>query len=172
MELKACPVDLDPLQTLAKRAAAQQRNLLLKWVLLALGKLWDDHPVIVVTAVTTHNAVHHILDLVGMSYDAEVRSAAVFALGCIIDTGLHGPPDEKPDTRTARLDIEQHILSNLLPRTFDGSPLVRTEVAVAISRAACVPSNSGLTRHNMYFTESIEKHQQRIMESLQVCSMM
>lgn len=68
--------------------------------------------------------------LAQMSFDPEVRAAAIYAVGRLIDTGLVNTAREDALAENAiRLDYETHILSFLVPRTLDGSPLVRTALS-------------------------------------------
>ncbi len=75
--------------------------------------------------------------------DPEVRAAAVFALGAIIQA--HNPAFAGPGVGAGaqrmgsadRLQAERQIAEHLLPAVEDASPLVRSEVAVAFGRVAC-----------------------------------
>lgn len=103
-----------------------------------------------------------VQSLAQMSFDPEVRAAAIYALGRLIDTGLiHTNREDAAAENAIRLDLEMHVLTFLMPPTLDGSPLVRAEVAAAISRAACVPASGGLKRHNMFFSTAMDAQQRR-----------
>ncbi len=75
--------------------------------------------------------------------DPEVRAAAVFALGAMIQA--HNPAFAGPGSGAGaqrlgsadRLQAERQIAEHLLPAVEDASPLVRSEVAVAFGRVAC-----------------------------------
>ena len=62
----------------------------------------------------------------------QVRAAAVFALGTLVDIGFDSSKsvvdDEFDDDEKIR--AEEAIIKNLLDVVSDGSPLVRSEVAV------------------------------------------
>ncbi|XP_008792190.2 regulatory-associated protein of TOR 1 [Phoenix dactylifera] len=123
---------------LASPHDAQTEPLLLQWLCLCLGKLWEDYPE---------------AQLVGLQADApaiiapllsepqpEVRSAAVFALGTLLDVGSvsyrdgHGGDEDCDDDE--KIKAELNIVKNLLQVVGDGSPLVRAEVAIALARFA------------------------------------
>lgn len=116
---------------------AQTEPLLLQWLCLCLGKLWEDYPA---------------AQLIGLQLDApgicapllsepqpEVRASAVFALGTLLEVGSdfrdgHGVDDDCDDDE--KLKAEFSVVRSLLSVVADGSPLVRAEVAVALARFA------------------------------------
>ena len=77
--------------------------------------------------------------------DPEVRAAAAFALGAMIQAhspafpgpGLGGGSGTQRMGSAERLQAERQIAEHLLPAVEDASPLVRSEVAVAFGRVAC-----------------------------------
>ena len=77
--------------------------------------------------------------------DAEVRAAAVFALGAMIQAhspafpspGLGGGGGAQRMGTAERLQAERQIAEHLIATGYDASPLVRSEVAVAFGRVAC-----------------------------------
>ncbi|KAM7463906.1 hypothetical protein LguiA_032027 [Lonicera macranthoides] len=116
---------------------AQTEPLFLQWLCLCLGKLWEDFSE---------------AQIIGLQADApaiyapllsepqpEVRASAVFALGTLLDVGFDSSRDavgdeECDDDEKVRADMI--IVKSLLNVVSDGSPLVRAEVAVALSRFA------------------------------------
>uniref|UniRef100_A0A0E0R389 Raptor N-terminal CASPase-like domain-containing protein n=1 Tax=Oryza rufipogon TaxID=4529 RepID=A0A0E0R389_ORYRU len=67
----------------------------------------------------------------------DVRASAVFALGNLVDIGspsLNGADDDSDDDEKVRAEI--NVVRSLLQISSDGSPLVRSEVAVALTRFA------------------------------------
>ncbi|GJN07180.1 hypothetical protein PR202_ga24985 [Eleusine coracana subsp. coracana] len=82
----------------------QTEPLLLQWLCLCLGKLWEDFPEAQLLGLQSN--APDIVTLLLSEPQPEVRASAVFALG------------------------------NLLDVSSDGSPLVRSEVATALTRFA------------------------------------
>ncbi|KAK1391180.1 Regulatory-associated protein of TOR 1 [Heracleum sosnowskyi] len=133
----------------------QTEPLFLQWLCLCLGKIWEDF---------TEGR------MIGLQADApvifapllsepqpEVRASAVFALGTLLDIGC----DSSRDTRDEecldddeKVKAEISIGKNLLDVVSDGSPLVRTEVAVALGRFAF-----GHNKHLKSVAAAILKHQ-------------
>ncbi|GJN40435.1 hypothetical protein PR202_gb29646 [Eleusine coracana subsp. coracana] len=67
----------------------------------------------------------------------EVRASAVFALGNLLDVGsssLSGVDDDSDDDEKMKAEI--NVVRSLLQVSSDGSPLVRSEVATALTRFA------------------------------------
>lgn len=69
-------------------------------------------------------------------YVCQVRAAAAFALGTLVDVGSvsfgdgHGGDEDFDDDE--KIKSELNIVRNLLQAAGDGSPLVRAEVAVGM----------------------------------------
>ncbi|PIA58079.1 hypothetical protein AQUCO_00500187v1 [Aquilegia coerulea] len=122
---------------LANPHDAQTEPLLLQWLCLCLGKLWEDFPE---------------AQMIGLQADApavyapllsepqpEVRASAVFGLSTLLDIGSDsfrdGGGDEDCDD-DERVRAELNIVKSLLTVVSDGSPLVRAEVACAFARFA------------------------------------
>ncbi|KAH7672543.1 Regulatory associated protein of TOR protein [Dioscorea alata] len=122
---------------LANPHDAQTEPLLLQWLCLCLGKLWEDFSE---------------AQLLGLQSDApsifasllsepqpEVRAAAVFALGTLLDVGSDSFRDGMGgdgDDDDEKMKADLNIVKSLLQVVTDGSPLVRAEVAVALGRFA------------------------------------
>lgn len=121
---------------LANPHEAPIEPLLLQWLCLCLGKLWEDF---------------HDAQLIGLQADApaiflpllsepqpEVRAAAIFALGTLIGVGFDSFRDGHGGDEDCDVDdkskAELSIVKNLLQALGDGSPLVRAEVAVVLAR--------------------------------------
>ncbi|KAG0473726.1 hypothetical protein HPP92_015071 [Vanilla planifolia] len=121
---------------LANPHEAQAEPLLLQWLCLCLGKLWEDF---------------HEAQVIGLQADApaiftplllepqpEVRAAAVFALGTLIEVGSDSCRDSHVGDEDCDEDekpkAELSIVKSLLQVLGDGSPLVRAELAVALAR--------------------------------------
>lgn len=122
---------------LANPLDAQTEPLLLQWLCLCLGKLWEDFPE---------------GQMIGLRADApavyapllsepqpEVRASAVYALGTLLDIGSDsfrdvGGDEDCDDDEKVRAEL--NIVKSLLTVVSDGSPLVRAEVAVAFARFA------------------------------------
>ncbi|XP_028556354.1 regulatory-associated protein of TOR 1 isoform X2 [Dendrobium catenatum] len=115
---------------------AQTEPLLLQWLCLCLGKFWEDF---------------HEAQLIGLQSDApvifspllsepqpEVRAAAIFALGTLIEVGSNSFRDGNGGDEDCDVDdkakAELSIVKSLMQALGDGSPLVRSEVAVALAR--------------------------------------
>ncbi|CAL4897253.1 unnamed protein product [Urochloa decumbens] len=114
---------------------AQTEPLLLQWLCLCLGKLWEDFPEARLLGLQS-NAPEIVICLLSEP-QPEVRAAAVFALGNLLDMGstsLNGVDDDSDDDE--KLKAEIHVVRSLLQVSSDGSPLVRSEVAIALTRFA------------------------------------
>eukprot|EP01018_Ginkgo_biloba_P000291 Gb_09312 [translate_table: standard] len=120
----------------ASLAEAQREPLLLQWLCLCLGKLWDGFPEAQLLGLR-ENAPAITLRLLSEP-QPEVRASAVYALGTLLDAGTEsfreglGFDDDEEDE--AKSKAEQEIAKHLLKVLSDGSPLVRAELAVALSR--------------------------------------
>ncbi|GFP83213.1 regulatory-associated protein of tor 1 [Phtheirospermum japonicum] len=116
---------------------AQTEPLFLQWICLCLGKLWEDFSEAQLLGFQADAPA--ILAPLLSEPQPEVRAAAVFALGTALDVGFdssrdgHGDEDCDDDEK---IRAEAGIVKNLLNVASDGSPLVRAEVAVALSRFA------------------------------------
>jgi len=109
--------------------------LFLQWLCLCLGKLWEDYLEAQIMGREA-NASEKLIPLLSEA-QPEVRAAAVFALGTLLDVGFDsgkGVCDEEFDDDENI--VEDIIIKSLLDVVSDGSPLVRTEVAVALARFA------------------------------------
>ncbi|XP_008799843.2 regulatory-associated protein of TOR 1-like isoform X2 [Phoenix dactylifera] len=120
---------------LASAPDAQTEPLLLQWLCLCLGKLWEDFPQAQVVGLQA-DAPAMIVPLLSEP-QPEVRAAAVFALGTLLDVGSvpcgdgHGTDEDCEEDE--KIKAELNIVKNLLQVVGDGSPLVRAEVAVALA---------------------------------------
>ncbi|CAA7389303.1 unnamed protein product [Spirodela intermedia] len=116
---------------------AQIEPLLLQWLCLCLGKLWEDFPEAQIVGLQSD--AHAICAPLLSEPQPEVRAAAIFALGNLFDVGsgssngLGGDDDRDDDEKNK---AELNIVQNILQAVADGSPLVRVEVAVALGRFA------------------------------------
>ncbi|KAH0891124.1 hypothetical protein HID58_053553 [Brassica napus] len=114
----------------------QPEPLFLQWLCLCLGKLWEDFMEAQIMGREA-NAFQKLAPLVSEP-QPEVRAAAVFALGTLVDIGFDSSKsvvdDEFDDDEKIR--AEEAIIKSLLDVVSDGSPLVRAEVAVALARFA------------------------------------
>jgi regulator-associated protein of mTOR len=66
-------------------------------------------------------------------WSCQVRAAAVFALGNLLDVGstsLNGVDEDSDDDE--KLKAEINVIRSLLQVSSDGSPLVRSEVAIGM----------------------------------------
>lgn len=122
------------------RSAPPAEPLLLQWLCLCLGKLWDGAADAQAIALR-ENAPQIVAQLLAEP-QPEVRASATYSLGSLIhlgcesanpETGTIGEEDEDED---ARLAAERGIARSLLTVLNDGSPLVRTELAIALARLA------------------------------------
>ncbi|KXG27592.1 regulatory-associated protein of TOR 2 isoform X2 [Sorghum bicolor] len=117
---------------------AQTEPLLLQWLCLCLGKVWEDFPEAQLHGLQT-NAPEIVICLLSEP-QPEVRAAAVFALGNLLDNTLNGSDDDSDDDEKVKAEI--NVVRSLLQMSSDGSPLVRSEVAIALTRFA-----SGHNKH-------------------------
>ncbi|CAA7033373.1 unnamed protein product [Microthlaspi erraticum] len=110
--------------------------LFLQWLCLCLGKLWEDFLEAQIKGREA-NASEKLIPLLSEA-QPEVRAAAVFSLGTLLDVGFDsgkGVGDEEFDN-DEKIIVEDIIIKSLLDVVSDGSPLVRAEVAVALARLA------------------------------------
>ncbi|XP_043723944.1 regulatory-associated protein of TOR 1-like isoform X2 [Telopea speciosissima] len=123
---------------LAAPHEAQTEPLLLQWLCLCLGKLWED---LLEAQIIGLQADAPIICIPLLSEpQPEVRASAVFALGTLLDVGSDSPRDgvggDEECDDDEKLKAEINIIKSLLNVVSDGSPLVRAEVAVALARFA------------------------------------
>lgn len=114
---------------------AQTEPLLLQWLCLCLGKFWEDFPEAQLLGLQS-NAPEIVACLLSEP-QPEVRASAVFALGNLLDIGSpsqNGGDDDSDDDEKVRAEI--NVVRSLLQVSSDGSPLVRAEVSVALTRFA------------------------------------
>ncbi|KAF8748893.1 hypothetical protein HU200_012820 [Digitaria exilis] len=114
---------------------AQSEPLLLQWLCLCLGKLWEDFPEAQLLGL--HSNAPEILIYLLSEPQPEVRAAAVFALGNLLDMGstsVNGVDDDSDDDEKLRAEI--NVVRSLLQISSDASPLVRSEAAIALTRFA------------------------------------
>ncbi|GJM88184.1 hypothetical protein PR202_ga04214 [Eleusine coracana subsp. coracana] len=113
----------------------QTEPLLLQWLCLCLGKLWEDFPEAQLLGLQSN--APDIVTLLLSEPQPEVRASAVFALGNLLDVGsssLSGVDDDSDDDEKMKAEI--NVVRSLLQVSSDGSPLVRSEVATALTRFA------------------------------------
>ncbi|KAE9591951.1 putative transcription factor WD40-like family [Lupinus albus] len=116
---------------------SQTESLFLQWLCLCLGKLWEDFTE--AQTIGLQEDAPSIYALLLSEPQPEVRAAAVFALGTLLDVGFRscrgvGGDEECDDDDKFRAEVS--IVKSLLSVASDGSPLVRAEVAVALARFA------------------------------------
>ncbi|KAJ7559940.1 hypothetical protein O6H91_04G107500 [Diphasiastrum complanatum] len=114
---------------------AQAEPLLLQWLCLCLGKLWDGLAEAQNTAFQ-ENAPAILAQLL-VEPQPEVRASATYALGTLLSSGSELTDDSntsEDDEEEDKLKYEQGIARSLLKVVSDGSPLVRAELAIALSR--------------------------------------
>ncbi|KAK6943403.1 Raptor, N-terminal CASPase-like domain [Dillenia turbinata] len=117
---------------------SQTEPLFLQWLCLCLGKLWEDFTEAQNLGLQADAPT--IFEPLLSEPQPEVRASAVFALATLLDVGFDSCRDglvgdeEFDDDDKIRADVS--ILKSLLSVVSDGSPLVRTEVAVALARFA------------------------------------
>ncbi|XP_010264478.1 PREDICTED: regulatory-associated protein of TOR 1-like isoform X2 [Nelumbo nucifera] len=115
----------------------QTEPLLLQWLCLCVGKLWEDF--LEAQTIGLQADAPAICAPLLSEPQPEVRASAVFALGTLLDIGTDscrgvGADDDSDDDEKIRAEI--NIIRILLTGVSDGSPLVRAEVAVALARFA------------------------------------
>ncbi|KAG9137895.1 hypothetical protein Leryth_021188 [Lithospermum erythrorhizon] len=115
----------------------QTEPLFLQWLCLCLGKLWEDYAEAQIIALQADAPA--ILRPLLAEHEPEVRAAAVFALGTVLDVGFNTSRDSvgyEDNDDDEKIRAEVAIVNSLLGAVSDGSPLVRAEVAIALSRFA------------------------------------
>ncbi|GAB4817626.1 hypothetical protein N2152v2_004672 [Parachlorella kessleri] len=178
-QLPATLVALRTAQQEGFAAGARSMGQLVKWLLLCLGKLWEDVPPVTAMGIR-EQAQEKLAKLVGED-NADIRAAAVFALGALIQAHEGGapagssgsPPSPSPaspggspsspspaalDAALAaplgeqeRLAVERAVACALLELVYDASPLVRAEVATSLARLA--------VGHSLLFADAVHAHQ-------------
>ncbi|XP_039775690.1 regulatory-associated protein of TOR 1-like isoform X2 [Panicum virgatum] len=140
---------------------AQTEPLLLQWLCLCLGKLWEDFaeaqllglqsnaPEILIYLLSEPQPevqclhISSVLSFASFTiyllniWSCQVRASAVFALGNLLDMGStssNGADDDSDDDEKVKAEI--NVVRSLLQVSSDGSPLVRCEVAIALTRFA------------------------------------
>ncbi|XP_039833074.1 regulatory-associated protein of TOR 1 isoform X3 [Panicum virgatum] len=140
---------------------AQAEPLLLQWLCLCLGKLWEDFaeaqllglqsnaPEILIYLLSEPQPevqclhISSVLSFASFTiyllniWSCQVRASAVFALGNLLDMGStssNGADDDSDDDEKVKAEI--NVVRSLLQVSSDGSPLVRCEVAIALTRFA------------------------------------
>ncbi|KAG2481568.1 hypothetical protein PVAP13_J683801 [Panicum virgatum] len=106
-----------------------------EWLCLCLGKLWEDFAEAQLLGLQS-NAPEILIYLLSEP-QPEVRASAVFALGNLLDMGStssNGADDDSDDDEKVKAEI--NVVRSLLQVSSDGSPLVRCEVAIALTRFA------------------------------------
>ncbi|KAE9622282.1 putative transcription factor WD40-like family [Lupinus albus] len=118
---------------------SQTEPLFLQWLCLCLGKLCEDFSE--AQTIGLQEGAPSIYALLLSEPQPEVRAAAVFSLGTLLDVGFRScivggdeECDDDDDNDTFRAEVS--IVQSLLSVASDGSPLVRAEVAVALARFA------------------------------------
>jgi len=123
-----------------------------------MAQLFEDRPE--VAAMALREQIHEILLKLLAVDDPEIRAAAVFALGGLIqasESGGQSPCENKSESLGAllleqeRLVLERAIICGLLEVVYDASPLVRCEVARALARVAM--------GHSLLFQDAVHAHQ-------------
>ncbi|KAG2481635.1 hypothetical protein PVAP13_J096570 [Panicum virgatum] len=110
---------------------AQTEPLLLQWLCLCLGKLWEDFAEAQLLGLQS-NAPEILIYLLSEP-QPEVRASAVFALGNLLDMGStssNGADDDSDDDEKVKAKI--NVVRSLLQVSSDCSPLVRCEIAIGM----------------------------------------
>ncbi|XP_073297901.1 regulatory-associated protein of TOR 1-like isoform X1 [Primulina huaijiensis] len=114
---------------------AQTEPLFLQWICLCLGKLWEDF--LEAQMIGLQADALAVVEPLLSEPQPEVRAAAVFSLGTLLDFGFDASRDGLEDEDCdddEKIKAEAGIVKSLLSVVSDGSPLVRAEVAVALAR--------------------------------------
>ncbi|CAM6087832.1 unnamed protein product [Calypogeia fissa] len=117
---------------------AQPEPILLQWLCLCLGKLWDGAPE--GQALAHRDNAKAILAPLLQEPQPEVRASATYALGTLVKMQTELASDTASaaeDEDEDGLNSERDIARSLLRVLCDGSPLVRAELAIALARLAC-----------------------------------
>ncbi|XP_073034255.1 LOW QUALITY PROTEIN: regulatory-associated protein of TOR 1-like [Primulina eburnea] len=114
---------------------AQTGPLFLQWICLCLGKLWEDF--LEAQMIGLQADALAVVEPLLSEPQPEVRAAAVFSLGTLLDFGFDATRDGLGDEDSdddEKIKAEAGVIKSLLSVVSDGSPLVRAEVAVALAR--------------------------------------
>jgi regulator-associated protein of mTOR len=119
-------------------AEGHAEPLLLQWLCLCLGKLWDGDSDGAALGLRDHAPI--VLGHLLSDPQPEVRAAATYALGTLVAVAAESSPggstasedDGDEDVQAAELEIARCLVRV----ASDGSPLVRAEVAIAMARLA------------------------------------
>ncbi|KAK1354594.1 hypothetical protein POM88_047850 [Heracleum sosnowskyi] len=114
---------------------APAEPLFLQWLCICLGKLWEDFTEAQVIGLQADapSIFAHLLS----EPQPEVRAASIFSLGTLLNVEFDSSRDEEcEDDDDVKVKAEISIVKSLLKVFLDGSPLVRTEIAVALARFA------------------------------------
>ncbi|XP_074322528.1 regulatory-associated protein of TOR 1-like isoform X2 [Apium graveolens] len=133
----------------------QTEPLFLQWLCLCLGKIWEDFTEGQIIGLQADAPV--IFAPLLSEPQPEVRASAVFALGTLLDIGFDSSRDIRDEEclhDDEKVKAEISIGKSLLDVVSDGSPLVRTEVALALGRFAF-----GHNKHLKSVAADILKHQ-------------
>ncbi|DBA97523.1 hypothetical protein WJX77_009223 [Trebouxia sp. C0004] len=134
--------------------------LLIKWLCLCLGKLCQDMPE-VTTMALRERVPEQLAGLLTASHP-ELRAAAVFTLGALVQVSDNESGPLSGMSEQDRLAAERAIACQLLPVTYDGSPLVRAELAAALARLA--------TGHVVLFKDAVHEQQRNAAQILRGAS--
>nr|UBK23765.1 regulatory-associated protein of mTOR-like [Macrobrachium rosenbergii] len=115
-----------------------------QWATICLGRTWHHHPD-ARWAATRDNAHEKLYSLL-TDHVPEVRAAAVFSLGTFISSLANGE-------RTDHARAIDHTIAIMLANTvsYDGSPLVREELVVALQLLILMYESSFVTVARQYF---------------------
>ena len=105
------------------------------------------------------------------SFNAEVRAAAIFALGCCINSSIVSSEGSAMMAERDRelFKLEQDVLMLMHLAATDGSMLVRVEIAIAIGRAAVIPPSNLLQAgdrelcHHDQFLKAFQAQKARVL---------
>ncbi len=160
--LQACAAQLpaalaagDEAAAAGDAAGARGLALLVRWLLLCVGKMCEDAPEVAAMALR-EGVPDRLLSLLGAA-DAEVRAAATFALGALVQAEAPPAAGGEEDAAAAaaeeraRLAAERELASALLEAARDASPLARAEAARALARIAL--------GHALLFQDAVHAHQ-------------
>uniref|UniRef100_A0A7N0VD95 Raptor N-terminal CASPase-like domain-containing protein n=1 Tax=Kalanchoe fedtschenkoi TaxID=63787 RepID=A0A7N0VD95_KALFE len=114
-------------------------SLFVQWACLCLGKIWENFTEAQITGLQTSS--HSMIAGLLVYPQPEVRASAVFSLGTLLDVGLVSSRDNVGDDDECvddSIEVEVTIVKSILSVISDGSPLVRAEIAVALSRFTLV----------------------------------
>ncbi|CAM6047767.1 unnamed protein product, partial [Sphagnum compactum] len=125
------------IQAAPSGSEGQPEPLLIQWLCLCLGKLWDGVSDGVTLALQDNapSILGHLLS----EPQPEVRAAATYALGTLVTVAAESSADNtasEDDVDEYVQAAEQEIGRYLLRVLSDGSPLVRAELATAMARLA------------------------------------